>query len=88
MGRASPSRPASPYANIFHIGKDGTRAECIQKFKTWLPTQPDLMANLHQLKGLRLGCFCKPLACHVDVIVELLEGPVIESPPPQRDLFD
>jgi hypothetical protein len=26
------------------------------------------------LKGKRLGCFCKPLACHGDVIKEYIEG--------------
>lgn len=26
-----------------------------------------------QLKGKKLGCFCKPDACHGDVIVEYLE---------------
>ena len=29
--------------------------------------------RLKELKGKRLGCFCKPLACHGDVYVEYLE---------------
>lgn len=31
------------------------------------------MAALPELKG-RLGCWCKPEACHGDVLVELLEA--------------
>lgn len=27
-----------------------------------------------ELRGKRLGCFCKPLDCHGDVIVEWLDG--------------
>jgi len=30
------------------------------------------MASLHELKGKRLGCFCKPKLCHGDVLVELI----------------
>ena len=35
-----------------------------------LPERP----SLEPLRGKVLGCYCKPLACHGDVIVELLEG--------------
>ena len=31
--------------------------------------------RISQLKGKRLGCFCKPDHCHGDVIVEYLESP-------------
>jgi len=33
-----------------------------------------LLNDLHELKGGKiLGCWCKPQACHGDVLVELLE---------------
>ncbi len=32
--------------------------------------------NILSLKGKILGCWCSPLACHGDVIVEYLEKPV------------
>ncbi|CAM0109666.1 unknown function [Vibrio phage 166E36-1] len=31
------------------------------------------MSELNKLYGCRLGCFCKPKACHGDVIVEVYE---------------
>lgn len=31
-----------------------------------------LLNDLHELKGKTLGCFCSPLACHGDVLVELV----------------
>jgi hypothetical protein len=33
-----------------------------------------MQADLHELKDKRLGCYCKPLACHGDVYVELLNA--------------
>ena len=52
-----------------------TRKEAIEKYKEWIVTQPELMAALPELKGLKLGCWCRPeKQCHGDVLVELIEG--------------
>ena len=56
-----------------YIGRDGTREEVIEKYRVWVLTQPQILDTLHTLKGKRLGCFCKPKACHGDVLVSLLE---------------
>lgn len=48
-----------------------TRTESIKKYKEWILTQPELLASLNELDGKRLGCSCKPLPCHGDVLVEL-----------------
>jgi hypothetical protein len=61
----------SKWGNPFTIGKDGDRDEVIRKYKEWIVTQPNLMRSLHELKGKTLGCWCKPNACHGDVLVEL-----------------
>jgi hypothetical protein len=61
------------WGNPFIVGVDGTRSEVIDKYRQWIKTQPQLLAQLHILRGKRLGCFCKPLACHGDVLVELCE---------------
>lgn len=66
----------SKWGNPFIIGRDGTRAQCIAKYRAWVPTQPHLMASLHELVGKRIGCTCKskanPLPCHGDVLVDLV----------------
>jgi hypothetical protein len=64
----------SKWGNPFKIGRDGTREEVIEKYRAYIQTRPDLIAALPKLKGKRLGCYCKPLACHGDVLVELIEG--------------
>ena len=62
----------SIWGNPFHIGQDGTRAEVIAKYEAWIRNQPDMMARLPELSGKILGCFCKPLSCHGDVLVRLV----------------
>jgi hypothetical protein len=61
------------WGNPFFIGKHGTRSEVIEKYRQWLLTQPELYARIHELRGKTLGCWCKPAACHGDVLIELLE---------------
>jgi len=34
---------------------------------------PELLKELEKLRGKILGCWCKPKACHGDVIIELLD---------------
>lgn len=64
----------SPWGNPFVIGRDGTRAEVIEKYRAYIMAQPDLLRRLPELKGKRLGCYCAPLPCHGDVLVELVEA--------------
>ena len=46
----------------------GTREENIKNFEEYLINNKELMQDLHELRGKRLGCFCKPRACHGDVL--------------------
>lgn len=61
----------SIWGNPFVIGRDGTRAEVIEKYRTYVLGEPVLMHTLHKLRGKRLGCWCAPQACHGDVLAEL-----------------
>jgi hypothetical protein len=61
----------SKWGNPFEIGKDGTRAEVIEKYREYVLSTPHLFDSLHELKGLTLGCWCSPLPCHGDVLVDL-----------------
>jgi hypothetical protein len=64
----------SVWGNPFVIGKDGTRDEVIAKYRARIAQRPDLLAQLEELRGMVLGCWCKPLACHGDVLVELIDN--------------
>ena len=50
-----------------------TREEAIQKYSEWILTQPQLLEDLRELEGKVLGCWCKPLSCHGDILVSLIE---------------
>lgn len=62
------------WGNPFEIGKDGTREEVVAMHLFWVVRQPELMADLWQLKGKILGCWCDPDLCHGYNYVYLLEG--------------
>lgn len=63
----------SDWFNPFSAKEFG-RDQCIAKYKAYLLGRDDLIKRLHELKGKRLGCWCKPDACHGDVLVELVEA--------------
>lgn len=52
----------------------GTRQEAVAAYREWITGGEGvyLLEHLHKLKGKILGCSCKPLACHGDVLLELL----------------
>ena len=61
----------SIWGNPFVIGKDGTREEVIELYREYVLGNKFLMARIGDLKGKVLGCWCAPLSCHGDVLVEL-----------------
>jgi len=61
----------SKWGNPFQIGKDGTREQVIEKYREYILNNPYLLSCLPELKGKVLGCWCKPMACHGDVLKEL-----------------
>lgn len=68
----------SKWGNPF-THRDGTKAvfkvdsreEAISAYRKWVLQQPALLADLHELQGKTLCCFCKPAGCHGDVLSEL-----------------
>jgi hypothetical protein len=61
----------SKWGNPFALGEHGNRQQVIEKYRKWVLDQPELMAALPELRGKVLGCWCAPLPCHGDVLVEL-----------------
>lgn len=72
------------YGNPFIMGRDGTRKEVIEKHWDWLKgirftnfeqkQRKWILKNLYRLYGKRIGCHCKPLDCHGDNYIKLMEG--------------
>jgi len=75
IGRGS--KWGNPYTHIKGKTKAqflvDSREEAIDKYEEWIKQQPELLKDLHELKGKRLGCYCRPSRCHGDVLVDLIE---------------
>jgi hypothetical protein len=70
------SYEGSMWGNPFKMSEDCSRSECIQQFEAYIRKKIE-REHLHEallsLKGKCLGCWCKPEACHGDVLVRLIE---------------
>lgn len=65
----------SDWGNPFEIGKDGDRAEVIEKYRNWLRGQNDLLSRIvPELQGKDLVCYCAPKACHGDILLAIANG--------------
>lgn len=69
----------SPWGNPFAIWENGNdRQSVIEKFQEYFEetilADPIKRKALIGLKGKTLGCHCKPLACHGDVIADYLNS--------------
>ncbi len=80
MSFVNVGRPG-PFGNPFVIGKDGTRAEVVEKHRAWIhqPEQAELRAMVRRdLQGRDAWCpGCRgTLPCHRTVLEEIAEdGP-------------
>jgi hypothetical protein len=63
----------SLFGNPFRIGPDGTRKEVLERYEAHVRASPQIMAHIPMLRGLTLGCYCKPKACHGDVLLKILK---------------
>ena len=62
----------SKWGNPYKIGRDGTREEVLEKYREYILNNEYLMSCLYELKGKVLGCWCKPKACHGDILTEII----------------
>lgn len=72
IGRACGKWPESKWANPYKIGRDGSREQVIRMYRDYVLNSPELIAALPELRNKILGCWCNPLPCHGDVLVELV----------------
>lgn len=76
IGRPSKwGNPFSHMPNTLAKFRVKTREEAISEYREWI-TKGDgkhLLKDLHELRDKTLGCWCKPLSCHGDVLKELVK---------------
>ena len=62
----------SKWGNPFKIGDNSrSREEVIEAYRHWIGGSPYLINSLEELRGKDLVCWCAPLPCHADVLLEL-----------------
>lgn len=79
IGRASGARgkwgnPFSHLEGTLAEFKVADREEAVRRYEEWILTQQHLLDSLHELRGKVLGCWCKPLACHGDVLALMADS--------------
>lgn len=74
IGRSARGLKASKWLNKYKIGRDGTRADVIAKYRDNILSRPTLLAALPELRGKTLVCWCAPNLCHGNVLAELADA--------------
>lgn len=71
------------FGNPYVIGLNGDRADVIRLYKIWfyekIQRDPKFKEEVLKLQGKKLGCWCYPLACHGDIIIEYLKNNAREA---------
>ncbi len=71
-------------ANPYKINSLNSRESVLQKYKEWLFKNIEMktqvydylcyLQKLSKTQDIVLGCWCKPLDCHGDIIKEIIEN--------------
>ena len=61
----------SKWGNPFPLYGEQFRDEVVAKYEQHLLNSPELLAQLGELKGKDLVCWCAPKACHGDILLRL-----------------
>ena len=77
----------SKWGNSFRIGQlyQGVtlnREMAIRAFEDWFLHSSEghkLQADIGEIRGKRLGCYCKPLDCHGDILATFADGSSTEK---------
>ncbi len=64
------------WGNPYPLKRGETRSEVIAKYREYLERNPAMIARARrELRGKDLVCWCAPLACHADVLMEVANAP-------------
>lgn len=66
------------FGNPVRLNPGEQKGSTIERYRKYfyarLANDPEFKRRIHALKGLVLGCFCKPLDCHGDIIAAYLNS--------------
>ncbi len=63
---------SSPWGNPYRMAREADRAEVCSRYELeHLPSRPDLLDQVADLRGRVLACWCSPKPCHGDTLARL-----------------
>ena len=62
----------SKWQNPFTVKKYGL-TKCLELYEKKIRNSTELMAEIRELEGMELGCWCKPAPCHGDVLIKIFK---------------
>jgi len=72
-----PSKWGNPFkVGAEYQGRTLQRGDAVEAYRDWLFYSDEglrLLEDINELDGKVLGCWCKPRACHGDVLLEAVE---------------
>ena len=76
IGRTSRGRHTEGWGNpaVLRSNSHKARLEAVSAFYDHLMADAELLARLHTLSGLRLGCWCSPKLCHGHILAAAAAG--------------
>lgn len=83
VGRSSGYGGPTPLGNPYHIGRDGSRFDVVERYDEWIwsviqseqgaaYTELLRLAAIAKDEDLILGCHCSPEKCHADMIAQAI----------------
>jgi hypothetical protein len=80
IGRQWAGLEQSKWHNPYHLYQyNNDRELVLKKYEHYVRVHPELMKALPELVDQVLGCWCKPLSCHGDVLAKLVEEYLAEK---------
>lgn len=77
IGRAGKGQDGY-FGNPYPLLNNSVRGLTLKAYKEYfdkrIKDDPEFKRRIHELKGKTLGCFCKPHACHGDIIADYLSN--------------
>ncbi len=74
IGRAGKGQDGY-FGNPFRLAPGEPRGASLEKYRVYFYNRLETDKRcVHALKGMTLGCFCKPHPCHGDIIAEYLDS--------------
>ena len=73
-----------------YLLRDYSREDSLRKYEERVRNSEELFNAIGELEGLELGCWCKPIPCHGDVLAKLFRELFINESnerPPQHLRF-